>query len=248
MDFHATIALERPVFEVALLEIDMATVTQTSTAAFPEDWSFADLQRHLGGIPAERIRVSPPPGQATEEDLIRNNDRKIGVCELIDHVLVEKAMGCFESELAMFIGYYLISFLSENNLGVVMGEAGELKILPEQIRVPDVSFVSWDRFPDGKRPQQAIYRMAPDLAVEVLSKSNTKAEMERKLREYFEAGTKLVWYLDPQLRQMRVFTSLDNVEVIEESGTVGGGEVLPGFEMSLSELFARAEQGPPGTN
>ena len=69
--------------------------------------------------------------------------------------------------------------------------------------------------------------------------------MNRKLREYFEAGTRLVWYLDPQKRHMRVHTSLDDCEIIKESGTVNGGEVLPGFEMSLSELFERAERGAP---
>ena len=223
----------------------MATVTERLQTTFPEDWSFADLQKHLGGIPAERIRVSPPPGQATEEDLIRNNDRKIGVCELIDHVLVEKVMGYLESRLAVVIIVLIERYLETNNLGIVVGSDGPLRILPEQVRIPDVTFVSWDQFPERKLPREAILARAPDLAIEVLSKGNTKAEMDRKLREYFEAGTKLVWCLDPKLRQMRVFNSADAVEVIEESGTVGGGEVLPGFEMSLSELFARAEQGAP---
>ena len=222
----------------------MATAT-TTTAAFPSHWSFADLQQHLGGIPGERIRIRPEPGQATEDDLIRVNDRKTAICELVDGVLVEKAMGSFESQIAMLIGFYFHSYLSTNNLGIVLGEAGSLRILPEQVRVPDVSFILWDRLSDGKHSAQAVLPVAPDIAVEVLSKSNTKAEMDRKLREYFEAGTRLVWYLDPQKRHMRVHTSLDDCEIIKESGTVNGGEVLPGFEMSLSELFERAERGAP---
>ena len=71
----------------------MATATPTETTAFPDDWTVADLQEHLGGISATRIRVNPPPGRATEADLIRVNDRKQALCELIDHVLVEKVMG-----------------------------------------------------------------------------------------------------------------------------------------------------------
>jgi Uma2 family endonuclease len=223
----------------------MATATQSNTSTFPEDWTVADLQKHLGGIPAERIRVSPPPGQATEADLIRANDRKQGLCELIDHVLVEKTMGYFESQLAFLIGFYIHSFLSDHNLGIVFGEAGPLRVRDDQIRMPDVSFVAWQRLPDRKLPRGAILPVPPDLAVEVLSQGNTKAEMDRKLRDYFEAGTKLVWYLDPQARHMRVYSSPDDVTVVDESGIVVGGEVLPGFQMPLAELFARAEQGPP---
>ncbi len=223
----------------------MATTAETHTTTFPENWTVADLQKHLGDIPAERIRVTPPPGHATEADLIRVNDRKQGLCELIDHVLVEKTMGSFESELAAFIIFFLHDFLRDHNLGIVLGEAGQLRIFPDQIRVPDVAFIAWDSFPDRRRPSGAVYGVSPDLAVEVLSQGNTKAEMDRKLREYFDAGTKLVWYLDPQARHMRVYTSPNDVTVIDESGTVDGGVVLPGFSMSLRELFERAERGAP---
>ncbi|WP_339912135.1 Uma2 family endonuclease [Symmachiella dynata] len=223
----------------------MATATPAHTTTFPEDWTVADLQKHLGGIPAERIRISPPPGQATEADLIRTNDRKQGICELIDHVLVEKPMGYFESQLAFLIGFFLHSYLTENNLGIVLGEAGPVLVRDDQVRIPDVSFIAWDRLPDRKLPQQAILPVAPDLAIEVLSPGNTKAEMDRKLRDYFNAGTQLVWYLDPKARQMRVYTSVDDVETIDESGTVSGGDVLPGFSMSLQELFERADREAP---
>lgn len=223
----------------------MATATESLTTSFPEDWTVADLQKHLGGIPAERIRISPPPGQATEADLIRANDRKQGICELIDHVLVEKTMGYFESQLAFLIGHFIHSFLFDHNLGIVFGEAGPLRVRADQVRMPDVSFVAWQSFPDGKPPREAVFPVPPDLAVEVLSQGNTKAEMERKLREYFDAGTKLVWYLDPQARHMRVYTSPDEVTVVDEAGHVDGGDVLPGFSMSLGELFQRAERGAP---
>ena len=111
--------------------------------------------------------------------------------------------------------------------------------------MPDVAFISWDRFPDQKRPREAILPVPPDLAVEVLSPSNTKAELSRKLRDYFDAGTRLVWYLDPPTRQMRVYTSPEECVIVDENGTVDGGDVLPGFSLSLGELFARAERGAP---
>lgn len=224
----------------------MATATDARSTTFPEDWTVADLQAHLGGIPTERIRVTPPPGHATEADLIRNNNRKSGICELIDHVLVEKSMGSFESQLAALIIFYLHDFLQRHNLGIVLGEAGMLRIRPDQIRVPDVAFIAWDKFPDQKRPRETVYSGCPDLAVEVLSQGNTKAEMDRKLQDYFDAGTQLVWYLDPEARLMRVYTSPDEVTAVDESGTVDGGDVLPGLSLSLRELFERAERGAAG--
>ena len=82
----------------------------------------------------------------------------------------------------------------------MLGADGYLKLLHDQVRAPDVSFIRWQRFPDRKLPKAAIYDVAPDLAVEVLSESNTAAEMNRKLRDYFKAGKSMVWYIDPPTR------------------------------------------------
>ena len=79
----------------------MATVASTVVAAgpltrqapLPAEWSLADLQEHLGGIPAERIRLFPPPGYATEEDVIQAAECEGRLCELEDGILVEKPMG-----------------------------------------------------------------------------------------------------------------------------------------------------------
>ena len=83
-----------------------------------------------------------------------------------------------------------------------------MRLAPGLVRIPDVSFVSWDRFPDRRVTREPVPAIAPDLAVEVLSESNTKAEMDRKLREYFAAGARLVWYLDPEDRTVRVYTAV----------------------------------------
>jgi Uma2 family endonuclease len=74
--------------------------------------------------------------------------------------------------------------------------------------------------------------------VEVISKGNTAKEMAEKLRNYFAAGSRLVWYVDPQKRQVEVFTSAESRRVVKEGETLDGGDVLPGFEISLKELFA----------
>jgi Uma2 family endonuclease len=81
------------------------------------------------------------------------------------------------------------------------------------------------------------------LAIEVLSKSNTKAEMERKLREYFRAGVQLVWLIDPKTRTAQVYTSPTSMKRIGKDQVLDGGEVVPGFKLSLQKLFARTKRG-----
>jgi Uma2 family endonuclease len=198
----------------------------------------ADLWEQLGRVPLERIRLIPLPGTATEQDVLDSIDHADRICELIDGVLVEKTMGYLESVLAMLIGEHLSRFVREHKLGIVAGEGGTLKVLPSQVRIPDVSFVSWERFPGGKLPPTPIPAIAPDLAVEVLSKSNSEGEMRRKLQEYFAAGVRLVWYVDPPTRTTIVYTSPDQCETLGEGDVLTGGDVLPGFELPLRELFA----------
>jgi Uma2 family endonuclease len=210
----------------------------------PHDWTLADLRKHLGGVPSNRVRLFPPPGTATEDDALHIADHEDRICELVDGTLVEKTMASFEGFLASILIYLLNAYLERNRLGIVMGANSPLWILPKRMRIPDVSFITWDRFPDGKLPKQRVYRVAPDLAVEILSKGNTKSEMELKLREYFEAGVRLVWYIDARSRTAQIFTAVDQFRTIDTNGLLEGGDVLPGFQLRLGELFERAERTP----
>lgn len=221
----------------------MATVVPT---AIPTDWTVADMLSHLGGIPLERIRMYPPPGMATEKDVLQAKSRFNRVCELIDGILVEKTVGYYESLLAALIVQRLGHFVETHDLGVVLTADGTLRILPDQVRIPDASFLSWDKFPDRELPHEPVPAIAPDLAVEILSPGNTEAEMQRKLHDYFTAGVRLVWYIDPRTRTARSYTAEDRCAELGNQDVLSGGEVLPGFELSLKELFAKA-QGPPQT-
>lgn len=142
----------------------------------------AYLLESLGDVPPERIRMRPPPETATEDDVIAIHARQKRVCELVDGVLVEKPKGFDESRLALEIGFILIEYLRQHDVGTVAGEAGMMRLLPGLVRIPDVSFVRWEHLPEKYGP---IPPIAPDLAVEVLSELNTPKEMERKLQEYF---------------------------------------------------------------
>ena len=232
----------------------MSTTTATSEIAartlprdWASDWSLADLQQHLGGIPAERIRLVPAPGTATEQDLLDIADHEDRLYELEDGVLVEKAMGWQEAVLAAWIITEIGAYLKTHDLGQVMGADGPLKILPGKVKLPDVSFIGWSRLPKQRLGRRPIPALVPDLVVEVLSDTNTRREMERKLKQYFQAGLRLVWYIDPKTRSARAFTSPTAVTEIDEDGSLDGGQVLPGFRLSLRGLFERADRQGPGS-
>jgi Uma2 family endonuclease len=210
-------------------------------AAAPE--TVADLLRRLGGIPARRVRLDPAPGTATERDLIRENESKLrtALYELVEGTLVEKGMGIEESQLAMLLGYHLMGFILPRKLGYLNGEAGMMRTTGTQVRAPDIAFFSRARFPGGKFPKGAIAPVGPDLAVEVLSKGNTKAEIARKLREYFGSGTRLAWIVDPKTRSIHVHASPTESTRLEAGAVLDGGEVLPGFRLALAELFPAGE-------
>jgi len=215
-----------------------------ATLAPPTIATLADLLESLGDIPPRRIRMQPLPGTATEADVLAAHAVDKRLCELVDGVLVEKTMGYEESRLASAIIHALIEFLNHQDLGTVAGEAGMMRLMEGLVRIPDVSFVRWERLPGKSGP---IPPISPDLAVEVLSESNTSKEMERKLREYFETGTQLVWFFDLKSRTVTVYTSPEQSTVLDESETLDGGDVLPGLVLPVRALFERASRRGPST-
>jgi Uma2 family endonuclease len=212
----------------------------------PEIKTLADLRRRLGGIPLERIWFRPAPGTATEKDVILAEERENRLCELVDGTLVEKAVGFEESRLAAELAYLVLSYLDQHDLGICVGADGMMRIAPGLVRIPDRSFVTWDRLPGRESPQEPIPDLAPDLAVEVLSVGNTKPEMARKLREYFEAGVVLVWLIDPKKRTAQVFSTGEKPVLIRADQALDGGDVLPGFILLLSDLLDRGRRPRSG--
>ena len=202
----------------------------------------ADLLERFGPIPVGRIRTDPPPGTATEQDVIDIEARESRLCELVDGVLVEKTVGYYESYLAVQLGYFLAGFVRRHHLGVVAGEAGMMRLSAGLVRIPDVSFVSWDQLPGHRVPRVAIADLAPDLAVEVISPSNTAREMERKLQDFLAAGVRLVWYVYPEPQEIHVYTA-ERHDVLTIEQELSGGNVLPGFVLPLRQLFEEPEEG-----
>jgi len=214
---------------------------QISTTPFAPQ-NVAELVAHVGDVPGSRILLSPAPGSATEADLIRACEKEKRLCELVDGTLVEKAMGAIESYLAIVLCEYLSRFVRENDLGILLGEAGMLRFSPKRIYLPDISFISWAQNPMREMKKQQVADLHPDLAVEVLSPGNTLREMKRKRKDYFAWETQLVWQLDPIARSMEVFTAPEQSTVVEIAGTLDGGKVLPGFSLPMAKLFENTDR------
>ena len=204
--------------------------------------TLADLVKWLGGVPLDRIRFHPAPGTATVQDVIDIQQREGRLCELVEGALLEKAVGYTESQLAFFLGSLLNAFVIPRTLGIVTGPDGTVELAADLVRIPDVAFTNWDRLPGRRRPDAPVPRLAPNLAVEVLSRSNTPGEMAAKRQDYFTAGVEVVWEIDPRARTVVVYTSATASTTLTAADTLDGGPVLPGFTLPLQQLFAELDR------
>lgn len=219
----------------------LATAPASATPSATPVETLADLMERLGNIPPQRVRFRPSIGGAVENDVLEAAKKGL-VCELVDGVLVEKATSFRESILAVALGHFLYAFVRPLNIGVVSGEQGTVRLFAGLVRIPDVAFTSWDRLPGGQVPNEPIPDLAPNLAVEVLSDSNTPGEMRRKRHDYFTAGVSQVWLADPIKRIVDVYTSETEFTRLTEADTLDGGAVLPGFRLPLRDWFAELER------
>lgn len=215
----------------------MATVEASSAVGA----TLADVLQHLGDISPSRIRFRPALGTATEADVPAIHDHEGRLYELVDGILVEKGMGFLESLLAAALIALLRAFVLQRRLGIVTGEAGTMRLAAGLVRIPDVAFIAWERLPNRRILSQPIPDVVPNLAVEVLSVSNTAGEMLRKRQEYFDASVQLLWQIDPQSRTVEVFTSPEHATFLHAAQTLDGGSVLPGFSLPLHTLFAELD-------
>ncbi|HET6422165.1 MAG TPA: Uma2 family endonuclease [Planctomycetaceae bacterium] len=204
--------------------------------------TLADLVHRLGDVPLSRIRLHPAPGTATEDDAA---SAEKPWCELVDGVLVERPMGYFEGRLAFILGVFLEEWLRSNPIGYANADGALTRLTHGNVRVPDASFVRWERTRDHRVPRDPICGIAPNLAVEVLSPSNTHREIERKRQEYFDAGVELVWIVEPELMTVEVWSSAKECRILDRNDTLDGGTVLPGFQLSIQTWFDRAQGNAP---
>jgi Uma2 family endonuclease len=163
--------------------------------------------------------------------------------ELVDGKLVERNMGMESSEIALRLALLIGMFLRDHSLGRLFGADASYQCFtdaPGKVRKPDVSFIRFDRLPDGRAPK-GHSRIAPDLAVEVVSPGDLSYEIEEKVAEYLAAGVPLVWVVHPPTRTVRVHRPRSSprgeISNLRDSDTLSGEDVLPGFSCGVSEVF-----------
>ena len=123
---------------------------------------------------------------------------------------------------------------------VVVGDVGfvlQLPNDPERVRAPDVGFIARHRLPEGRLPEGFLVG-APDLAVEVLSPSDNPVDIAQKVRDYLEAGTRLVWVAAPAAKTVTVYRPDGSARLLREYESLDGEDVLPGLSIPLAEIFA----------
>lgn len=162
--------------------------------------------------------------------------------ELVEGRLVrEPRPNAEHSWLTTKLSALILAYTEKNGLGLTLAEPGFLlSDDPPTVRGPDIAFISRGNLPARGFPR-TFWRVPPDLAVEVVSPSNTRAEIREKVLEYLSAGTRLVWVVDPRTRSVTAYRSRTDVRVLTGSDSLGGYDVLPGFRLRVSDLFAQPD-------
>lgn len=222
------------------MSTDLTPVRSAANAAVP--LSPADFAAVLGGIPEHRVHRSPPPGTADSGDW-EAAFRRGEVCELVEGTLVGKDMGFYESIIAGYLIRRFSEASGDGRLGLTSGEQGFIELPGGQILAPDVAFYLWSSLPEGFNRRHKRPRIRPDIAVEVLSEDNTIAEMDRKRRELFDAGTSIVWMVDPTARTVAVYRTVGDIEVCDTDAIVDGGGILPDLKVSIADMFSEIHGG-----
>jgi len=175
-------------------------------------------------------------GITTAEQLLQAGD--IGRCELLRGELTRMIPpGCEHGRIAMNLGASIATHVRAHDLGAVFAaETGFLLARnPDTVRAPDVAFVLASRLPG---PQRGYFPGAPDLAVEVLSPDDRPGYVREKVAEWLEAGTRAVWVVDPRTRAVTVHEPDKQPSVLDDTDIVHGGDLLPGFELAVADVFA----------
>lgn len=214
----------------------MSTIQQL--AILPE------LYRAIGEVPLDRIWMAPTPGTATEDDYIEFVVNHGLLAELVHGVIVEKPMGLPESFIAAFLIEMLGPWTRAKGIGIISTADGAFRFAVGEMREPDLAFIHRDRLPDGRYPRMPVGTIIPNLCVEVLSPSNTRKEMEQKRELYFTAGVELVWMIDPDSESVSVYGSVADFITLTNNDTLDGGMLIPGFTLSVADIF-KSDELPP---
>jgi Uma2 family endonuclease len=139
--------------------------------------------------------------------------------------------------LAVKIAVRLETWSEQGKHGVVGVESGfTLSKNPDVVRFPDVYFIRAERVPPTGVPD-AFWTIAPNLAVEVVSPSESAADVQEKVRDYLQAGTPLMWVIYPRSEQVVVHTTDGVARTLSGDDLLASSDVLPGFGCTVRQIF-----------
>lgn len=199
------------------------------------------------------VMLESPPRAAvrsrtTAVDLWARPDEK--QFELVNGELTERTMSWESERIGTNLLLALGGFVRQRNCGEVVGSNAGYQCFqavvpadPDRVRKPDVSFITAARVP--RDPIVRGYcRVAPDLAVEVISPNDLSDEVEGKIDEYLKAGVRLVWVVHSQVKTVRIHRADGTVQVLRIDEELSGEDVIPGFRCPVSEVFRMPEPAP----
>jgi Uma2 family endonuclease len=172
----------------------------------------------------------------TGEELFRTPD--FNPCELVNgRVVPTMPTGDEHADVESELGMRLRAYGKETGCGRAVG--GEVGIYirrdPDTVRAADLVFISRER--DLRPRAKGYFEIAPELVVEVLSPDDRVSRVREKLRDYFSAGVRVVWVVDPASRRVLVHRSLTDLTVLDDQKILTDEELLPGFSVPVSDLF-----------
>lgn len=153
-------------------------------------------------------------------------------------LVVREPPGTRHGVIAVTLAYFLKDFVRRQGHGVVAGQDTGFKIGrdPDTVRAPDVAFIAAARA--ERIPSRGYAELAPDIVAEVLSPDDTAAEVLAKVADWLAAGTKLVWVVDPQRSEVRVYRADGGLSILGSDQSLDGEDALPGFRCPVSQIFA----------
>lgn len=162
--------------------------------------------------------------------------------EIVNGELVIMAnSGMEHGNIGAFLGGAIELHVRSHKLGVTCDSSTAFKMKSGNKRSPDISFVAKERLQGRKRLPKGFFEGAPDLAVEIISPSNTFEEIHNKLVEYFDSGCRLAWVIHPDEQSALIYRQPQPDRLLKISDNLEGEEIIPGFTMPMVDLFAELD-------
>ncbi len=158
--------------------------------------------------------------------------------EVVDGALVMSPKNNFQhGDICIRLATALNVFVRDRKLGVVLDSSTGFWMQNRNCRAPDISFIAKARLRGLKRAPAAFFEGAPDLAIEVLSPSNTSVEISERLADFFTSGTQVAWIIHTDGQFVEICHSPVQRKILGSGAALNGEQLLPGFQYPIADLF-----------